>query len=293
METRMAGLFLGIDGGGTTCRARLADGSGVRLGEGVGGSANLTLGVGVVAVSIMQASEQAFAAAGLGAEAMTRTRAGFGLAGANVPSLADAVRAYPFPFAAVELASDAVAACLGAHGGGDGAILIVGTGSQGLAIVGGQATAIGGWGFNVSDDASGAILGRAAIRAAVAAVDDLAPRSPLTEALLTAVGGAPAHAVEWAAAARPRDYAAFVPLILEHAAAGDPVAETLLAEAVASAATMLDRLLALGAGRIALMGGLADAYRPHLPERLRSIVVAPRGDAVDGALALARAGAPR
>lgn len=289
----MTNLFLGIDGGGTTCRARLVDGAGTRLGEGVGGSANLTLGIGVVAASIVQASEQAFAAAGLGAEAMARTRAGFGLAGANVPSLADAVRAHPFPFVAVAVASDAVAACLGAHGGGDGAILIVGTGSQGLAIVGGQATAIGGWGFHVSDDASGAILGRAAVRAAVASVDDLAPRSPLTGALMDALGGDPARAVEWAASARPRDYAAFVPLILDHATKGDPVAGALLAAAVAEAAAMLDRLLALGAGRIALMGGLADIYRPRLPERLKPVIVGPRGDALDGALALARAGAPR
>jgi glucosamine kinase len=224
---------------------------------------------------------------------MARTRAGFGLAGANVPSLAAEARAASFPFAAVAVASDAVIACLGAHGGADGAILVVGTGSQGLAIVAGQATAVGGWGFNVSDDASGAILGRAAIRAAVAGADALAPTSPLTEALLRAVGGGPAQAVEWAAKARPRDYAAFVPTVLDHAAQGDPVADALLAEAVASAVTMLDRLLALGAGRIALMGGLADTYRTRLPARLAPAIVAPRGDALEGAIALARQGAPR
>ena len=131
------------------------------------------------------------------------------------------------------------------------------------------------------------------MRAAVASVDDLAPRSPLTGALMDALGGDPARAVEWAASARPRDYAAFVPLILDHATKGDPVAGALLAAAVAEAAAMLDRLLALGAGRIALMGGLADIYRPRLPERLKPVIVGPRGDALDGALALARAGAPR
>lgn len=286
-------FLLGIDGGGTTCRARLTDGAGRVLGEGVAGSANLTLGIGVAAAAIMAATDQAFVAAGLGDAAKAQTRAGFGLAGANVPSLADALRATPFPFAAVAVASDAVIACLGAHGGGDGAILIVGTGSQGLAIVGGQATTVGGWGFAVGDDASGAIFGRAAVRAAVASVDGLAPRSALTEALMARLGGAPDHAVEWAATARPRDYAAFVPLVLQHAEAGDPVAASLVAEAVGQATNMLDRLLELGARRIALMGGLAETYRARLAPRFASVIVAPHGDAMDGALALARAGAPR
>jgi glucosamine kinase len=283
-------LYLGIDGGGTSCRARLTDAAGRLLGEGVAGSANVTLGIDIAAAAIVQAANLAFAAAGLGDAAKTVTHAGFGLAGANVPSLAAAVRAVAFPFAAITVASDAVAACLGAHGGGDGAILILGTGSQGLAIVAGRATAIGGWGFALSDDASGAILGRAAIRAAVAAVDGLAPPSTLTATLMARFGGQPAKAVEWAAGARPRDYGAFVPLVLEHAASGDPVAATLLAEAVAAAAGMLDRLLALGARRVALMGGLAEAYGAQLAARFAPVLVAPRGDAMDGALALARAG---
>jgi len=290
----MADLFyLGIDGGGTTCRARLADASGRALGEGVAGSANLTLGIGVARASILAAADQAYAEAGLGDDARGRTHAGFGLAGANVPSLAESVRTAAFPFAAVALASDAVIACLGAHGGGDGAILIVGTGSQGLAIVGGRATAIGGWGFAVSDEASGAIFGRSAVRAAVASVDGLAPRSALTEAVMARLGGGPDHAVEWAAGAKPRDYAAFVPLVLEHANSGDAVAADLLAQAVASAVLLLDRLLALGAGRIALMGGLAETYRAALPPRFGPVVVEPQGDAMDGALALARSRAPR
>ena len=95
---------------------------------------------------------------------MARARAGLGLAGANLPSLAEAIRKIPLGFASVVVASDAVAACLGAHGGRDGAVLILGTGSQGLAILSGHATTIGGWGFALSDDASGATLGRSAVR---------------------------------------------------------------------------------------------------------------------------------
>jgi glucosamine kinase len=43
----------------------------------------------------------------------------------------------------------------------------------------------------------------------------------------------------------------------------------------------------LGATRIALMGGMAAPYRPHLSARFDALLVAPAGDALDGALALA------
>ena len=38
-------LFLGIDGGGTRCRARLCDDAGRTLGEGTAGAANVRLGL--------------------------------------------------------------------------------------------------------------------------------------------------------------------------------------------------------------------------------------------------------
>jgi glucosamine kinase len=294
METSLSEtLYLGIDGGGTASRARLADQAGRVLGEGLAGSSNLTLGIEHAAASIRAAAEEAFAAAGLPRSEQSRVAAGLGLAGANVPSLARGIRAAPFPFASVALASDAVAACLGAHGGKDGAILILGTGSQGLALVGGKATAIGGWGFLVSDDGSGAILGRQAIRASVLACDSLAPRSPLTEAVMARFDDDPAQTVVWAKTALPRDYGTFAPLVFEHRAKGDPVATALVDEAVAQVANAVGRLHALGANRVALMGGLAKPYRPWLPSRLAPLLVEPQGDALDGALALARQGSSR
>ncbi|MDQ0472287.1 BadF/BadG/BcrA/BcrD ATPase family protein [Labrys wisconsinensis] len=281
-------LYLGLDGGGTNSRARLTDAAGLVLGEGVAGSSNLTLGVDVAATAIRAATAAALDAAGLDASALGRVRAGLGLAGANVPSLAAAIAAEPFGYAAVAVASDAVAACLGAHGGRDGAILILGTGSQGLALVQGRATAVGGWGFQIGDDGSGAILGRAAVRAAILSIDELAPRSALTRAVMARFHDDPSEAVIWAKSAVARDYARFAPLVFEHRAAGDAVAEALIDEAVAGVGAQLDRLMALGASRIVLVGGLAEPYRPWLPERFAPVLVAAEGDPMDGALALAR-----
>lgn len=286
-------LYLGIDGGGTACRARLADEGGRVLGEGLAGSSNLTLGLDTAIASIRDASEQAFVTAGIPPDQLKTVHAAYGLAGANVPSLAAAIAALPHAFASLAVVSDAVTACLGAHGGEDGAILILGTGSQGLAFVDGRATAIGGWGFALSDQGSGAILGREAIRAAVLALDGLAPRSALTDAVMARHGGRASDAVLWAKTATPRDYGALSPLVFDHAAAGDPVAARLMKAALADVVAMLDRLRALGAGRVALMGGLARPYRALLPKRFAAILVDPRGDAGDGAIALARRGAAR
>jgi glucosamine kinase len=147
---------------------------------------------------------------------------------------------------------------------------------------------VGGWGFALSDDGSGALLGRAAIRAAMLAIEGLAPKSELTAAIMAQFGRDPATAVVWARTATPRDYGSFAPLVFEHAGRGDTVAGALVAASAAALATMLDRLIELGATRIALMGGLAGPHQPHLPERFAPLLVAPRGDAMDGAIALAR-----
>ena len=62
-------------------------------------------------------------------------------------------------------------ACLGAHGGRDGGIVIAGTGSVGLAMVNGREFRIGGYGFPISDEGSGAEIGLHAIRLALRAHD--------------------------------------------------------------------------------------------------------------------------
>ena len=46
--------------------------------------------------------------------------------------------------------------CLGAHSGADGAIVVAGTGSVGVGLIGGREIRIAGYGFPVSDEGSGA-----------------------------------------------------------------------------------------------------------------------------------------
>jgi glucosamine kinase len=285
-----AQLFLGVDGGGTSCRARLVDASGRLLGRGVGSGANIRLGLATSWAAILDATDQALAEAGLDRSVLPRVRSGLGLAGITSPADLGRIRAAAPAFAGIAIDTDAHAACLGAFGGGDGAILILGTGSCGYMISGGVGRSIGGWGFTLSDLGSGADIGRAAVRAAVLAYDGLGPATAFTSAVLARLGGAPPAAIAWSDAARPADYAELAPEALRCAGSGDTVAGTIVAQAAADAATHIRRLGELGATRVCLLGGLATALEPWLPPWARARLVPPQGDAVDGAVLMARDG---
>ena len=86
-------LFLGIDGGGTGCRAVLADGRGEILGHGTAGPANIASDFEGALGNIVQAARAA-----AGEVPLTALRAGLGLAGANAGAAAGGLRP-PLPLA--------------------------------------------------------------------------------------------------------------------------------------------------------------------------------------------------
>ncbi len=289
-------LFLGIDGGGSKCRARLCDRAGQVLGEGQAGAANVALGLDVAFGEIGKAAVLALEDAGLAEVPLSALHAGAGLAGMPQKRERDELRRHPHPFASFEADTDAYTACLGAHGGADGAILIVGTGTCGVTIADATVTYVGGWGFVIGDEGSGAYMGRAAVRRALREHDGILPRSRLGDAILghfesrveSRAESQAERLVTWAATARPGDYGKFVPVIIDHAQAGDAVARGLLHETGEDVCLLVEALLAKGAPNVALVGGLAGPIRPWLPERIRPLLVEPKGDPLDGALMLAR-----
>ena len=277
---------LGIDGGGSGCRARLTDARGRVLGEGQSGPANLALGVDVALESILKATLRAYRQAGLDERALGSTDAGMGLAAANVPKHREAFERTTLPFRSVQVRSDAEIACLGAHKGRDGAILILGTGSQGVLHREGQFTTVGGWGFALSDSGSGAILGRASVRRALLAQQGIEAASPFTDTIMQQFKNDPSLMLDWSTSAKPGDWATFAKDAFEYANNGDCVALELVRRNADTVSRMLDRLVDMGAGRICLMGGVAEPTLPYLPARFYMILAKPEGDALDGALLL-------
>ncbi len=192
-------LFLGIDGGATKCRARIVDAEGRTLGEGHAGTANPRYGLQAAFDEILSATGGAIAGAGLPDSAIATLHAGLGLAGTGQRQDREAVMAHPHPFASVSLETDAHVACLGAYSGGDGAILILGTGSCGWSIVGGKPHRVGGLGFPIADHGSGAWLGLSTIRRALLAHDGVEPETPLSKAVMARFDDDTDAAVAWQA----------------------------------------------------------------------------------------------
>ncbi|MCC5860071.1 MAG: ATPase [Ectothiorhodospiraceae bacterium] len=279
-------LYLGVDGGGTHCRARLYAPSGHPLGEGRAGSASARQQTDIVWEHILAATRGALTAAGLDEGRMADIHAGLGLAGALDEEQQRSIADYPNPFASVRVISDAQAAVLGAFGGGDGGVLIIGTGSCGMALIEGRFRSVGGWGFPLSDHASGAWIGLQALRSALLCREGLGPASVLAERILQAFDNDIPAMVRWQYTALPRDYARFAPEVFRAAAEGDALAGELLESALDEALMLARGVLALGARRLCLLGGVAQGMEPMLAPRLQQPLSHPQGDAMDGALRL-------
>jgi glucosamine kinase len=286
-------LFLGIDGGGTKCRVRLRDGDGKLLGEGSGGPSNIRLDPDLVWNSILTACREALGQAGLQESDLRAMRAGMGAAGAGQASAVERLLSRPHPFASFAIDTDAHTAWLGAFNGGDGAILILGTGSCGYGGAGGQCRYVGGWGFEISDEGSGAAMGRDLLRRCVWAHDGRIPSTPLSDALLAEFNNDLEVLVDWVGTARPGDYARYAPLVFDYANRRDPLGITLVEDAAAGATRIATRLLELGAPALCLFGGLAEPLRPWMPPPVQQTIVPPVADALDGAILLGRNAASR
>jgi glucosamine kinase len=281
-------LVIGVDGGGTGCRARIEDAEGRVLGTGNGGPAALRLGIDRSMAAVEEVSRAALADAGLPAEALGATDAAIGLSGLGRKGFRERLHARPHPFRSVRYLEDAIIACVGAHGGRDGGIVILGTGSVGLAMVEGREIRVGGYGFPVSDEGSGAVLGLEAVRLALRASDGRRPATAFTRDVMSRFDGDPFEVVAWMDRATATDYATLAPLVMRHATEGDPVASGIVRGAAAQVDDIVRRLVEQGAPRIALLGGLASSMTPWLAADAHARLCPAEGDALDGALNLAR-----
>lgn len=281
-------FFLGVDGGGTGCRARIEDEAGTVLGQGLSGPATTRLGIEPAWASVSRAFGAAIDEAGLGPAEIARIRAGIGLAGIGRKGALDALKAIAHPFASIAFVSDGVGACLGAHSGQDGAIVIAGTGSIGLGFVDGRDLRVGGYGFPISDEGSGADLGLKAVRLALRAHDGRYERTALLAEVMQRFKDDPMEAVAWMDRASATDYAALAPMVIRHADQGDAAGRRIVQGAAEQVDTFVRVLFDKGAPRVTLLGGLSSPLEPWLAPDVRRRLKPADGDAVSGAIILAK-----
>jgi glucosamine kinase len=274
-------FLIGVDGGGSRCRFALADAAGRVLARHEGGASNIASDFATAAETIRQGIDTLRACPALPAGA--RLVIHLGLAGANAPGTGDRLaRHLQLPDLTVE--DDRRTAVTGALGGGPGAVASCGTGSFVCRMAGDRLLSVGGWGLALGDDASGAWLGRQALRRAILALDGLLPATGLLRDLAARTGGNQPAMVDFAIAAQPRDYAALAPVVVAAATAGDAEALLLMQQ---GAAYLRDALKALGHAPgepLCLLGGVGPHYAAHLPDLA---IRPPHLPALSGALMLA------
>lgn len=282
----MIDYLIGVDGGGTGTRVRiahLASGGAVERAQGASGPSGLGLGIARAWAAIHEAIAQAFATAGSAPPPLARMAIGLGLAGVHNGQWAQAFRDADPGYGALVLETDAFTTLMGAHGGQPGAIVAIGTGSVGEVLLpDGTRREVGGWGFPAGDEASGGWIGLAAINHIEQVLDGRRPGSAFADAVIEACGGNRAAIQVWLGQATQTSYASLAPLVLRHA--GDPAARVILAKAGEEAAAIARALDPDGHLPLAFCGGLGAALREWLPPALAARARAPLGDSAQGAL---------
>jgi glucosamine kinase len=281
-------LYLGIDGGGSKCQATIADTDGQVLGTGLAGPANPFQDAQQAKESIIASTELALVEAGLTAAEMPRLIAGIGLAGVNLPKFYNVMDIWQHPFKKVFLATDLHIACMGAHSGGDGAVMVVGTGSCGYSYLNGKGSICGAHGFPLGDKGSGAWIGLEAVKAALLAADGIGPATTLEQEIYQLLETDSLGIVEHLAGAVSSRYATIAPLVFAAAAQGDPVATGILREGAHYLNQVAAKLCATSAPRVSLLGGLGKYILPWLDQELVAQLSPPMHGPDYGAILFAR-----
>lgn len=287
-------IFIGVDGGATKSRVRIENSAGHLLGQGVGGPANISLSVDKSWESIYHALEEALRQTHIRLDSTDyHFHLGLGLAGCEVPHAVTDFLSRPHQFTTLHLTSDAHVACVGAHQGCDGAIIVVGTGVIGYEIEGGKFTRIGGWGFPHDDEGGGAWLGLEAARLTFQWLDHRVEKSPLVEDVFAFFG----HEIEtfttWANRANSTEFARLAPLVINHSQQEEVAAIRLIKKAAHAVDRIGIALMKLQKERArhlpcSLFGGMAPFIEPWLCDELRGCLVPRQADAAAGAVLMIR-----
>ena len=291
-HTKLMGLYLALDVGGTKTAAVLADGERVLARASVGSIKTLRVLPSEAAANLKVLLETLAEQSGHPIRgAVTRTC--IGTSGASAPTVRGWMQKAFATAVGGELLllGDEVIALDAAFSGGRGVLVIAGTGSNIVGrATGGAMVHTGGWGPALADEGSGHWIGMEALRACFRAID-AAP--PSTADAVTADGQSRRVAVEHlptllchamsvlrfntlddvigAANAPGFESAALVPAVVEAALMGDPLARQVLLQAgqdlAALAAAVIQKLKCLEKpdqiGKLSqLETGLQAAFAP-------------------------------
>lgn len=284
-------IFIGVDGGASSCKVRVEDAAGNLLGSAKGDATTIKFSTEKAWETILNTINTALPTFLKLEDRQYRFHLGCGLTGCELPAACEKfLKEVPTYFSAIRLESDAYTACLGAHAGKDGAIIIIGTGTVGLQIQNGKTTQISGWGFPHGDEGSGAWLGMEAVRLTLQWLDRRFKHAntALLEMIFQKFDRDLTKLVVWANAANSTKFAEITPLIIQQLQQQDSLATMLIQRAAReidrvgmafAKYTESDRLLPC-----CLCGGLALLIAPYLTADFKTRIVPCKHDATCGAI---------
>ena len=282
----MIELLFGVNGGGSGCRVVLATSKGQIISKSEGGSANIETSFSEARQNIISACKAALKAASLPESNIYEAKAVLGLAGSNMGDF-DKNLSKVLPFKENTIVNDGAITLEGAIGNRDGGIAALGTGSVYLGRKNGVLIPVGGWGFLLGDDGSGARLGLELFRTTIKCHEKIEKHSDLTLEIVKKYRNQIVNLVKATSDFKPKDFAQFAPTVFDFYQRGD-----------ANAVRIIDRqktiieksIMACGFDSslpFCILGGLGPLYQPILNPRISNFFVDPLGDALDGALSLA------
>ena len=287
MQIDRASHIIVVDGGGTGCRVVVARPSGAILATAEAGPANIATAFDTALHTIVETASLAWQKAGLEVAAIPQAIAVLGLAGANLGDVALRLTRH-LPFAQSYVTDDRETTLRGALAGADGCLAAVGTGSFFCSQHAGVVRSIGGWGFAVGDDGSGAQLGQDLLRRVLHCHDGIENHSDLTRSVLQAFDNTPAEISIFAIGAKPHDFGRFAVQVIRAAEAGDAQGVSLRTTTLQAIQTSLDAVGFSGQQPICMCGGLGRALSNLLEPAYRDHVIKPKGNALAGGIAIAQ-----
>lgn len=292
-------FYIGVDAGGTQCRASLYNNDGQLIGTGCAGPANVFSDFVLAMQQIDIAIDDAIMHAEIAID-KSQLVVGAGCAGGQTEQAQAQLTCFSHPFQHLFMTSDLHASCVAANGGEDCIVLITGTGSSIAHFHANKVTQYGGHGFVHGDEASGAWLGLTAVQMLLKSYDKLIDDEVFFTAISNAIGcdynreavktkRNVDYILNQFKAKNAADYALLAPVIINLQIGGNKTASMIVRNGANYLYDILDANHLKNAAPIFMTGGLANNYQSLLEQKLGQAVNIMQRPAQEGAMLYAKA----
>lgn len=268
--------LIGVDGGGTKTKLIITNENGDFLSSTITGPSNITRSTDTAWKSIKNGIDILIKNCNIDIK-NSQIKLGLGIAGAEYQQIkAEFLKKKDshIPYInEIKLKSDAHVACLGIHKGKPGAIVIIGTGTQGYQIESDLSTTkIACWGSPVDDQGGGSWIGLEAIRHTFKCIDGRAEHGDMSKLIFKKFNNNLDDFVIWANKATTGEYASLTKEIIKAAKQNDTSAINILKRSAKEIELIINTLKKKQVKKdeypLTLIGGMSSFIMPYLDKNI-------------------------